>query len=143
VCTYADFVNTTPFTQASILARRLGAVARIEEGAAIAIVTHEACACIVSGVDTVTASYRHTGASSASFNITACNRSSEHFIDTRYTKTSPVVLYLTKHCRVIPRKKHDYCIYTSLKENQLITCLFECELQTMSQNKRHMLGNRK
>ena len=67
--------DSPPFTEASILARWLGAVAGIEEGAAIAIVTHEASACKISGVDTVTASYRHTGASSASINGTACNKS--------------------------------------------------------------------
>jgi len=67
--------ESPPFTQASILARWIRTVAGIEESAAIAIVTHEARAGIVSGVNTVTASYRHTGASSASINFTACNSS--------------------------------------------------------------------
>jgi hypothetical protein len=33
--------------------------------------------------------------------------------------------------------------YTSLTGNQVINCLFDCELQNMSQNTRNMLGNRK
>jgi hypothetical protein len=67
-CTYAytSISNQClPFAYASILARWLSAVTRIEEGAVITIETHEASAGVLSGVDTVTASCRQTGAKHA------------------------------------------------------------------------------
>jgi hypothetical protein len=62
-CAFTSILRKSlPFAKASILARWLSAVARIEEGAVITIETHEASAGEVSGVDAVTAPYRDTGA---------------------------------------------------------------------------------